>query len=713
MALAKDINKIRDDVAVSEEKFVKESFLTSSEADKYIGALPGLKDILGAIESFISAFTDIVNAIKSLVQAVLSFIEGIVNLAAGVVNSVIEGLFHVVFGNLSGSGYSLEKRDKIYKYFNRACTGNLSGNFSNDLNSIALVGVLTGITCLSQGKTYSTTLDLFKSNPALAEKREEVAQLIDTRNNYANFDTDHNDIPELDNRIAILNNEIIQDEYAIDEMFAMATPDVLQVAARMPAMQVDDVVNLISDIADTSAGQLAGTRTPNLPAIALTVLNNSESIVVVNNPEPTSNLTATNDEQVYVTQNGEHSLAPLDNATLVVNGNRDRLKKGMSVKFGKSVYAKPNEKTLSLVAGGFLKETLNYVTEDSNSDKIVTIPKTVDTFEGKNFIEVIKTGDAFTDLDNGVVDATETQLTDAITILRGTDIDIGLDFDNDITPQVPADVIDSVNLIGKQNAMSITADSKNEFIDTLVEDKTNKTTDMDSMYSSLFVSPQNDNYILFSDYLKITNGQPIDSGVGVASIYPGLDILLLNRIVGGIVDKKSFIRINGSEDLVFSSSDDLPIDTTAIDADILTTDSNVINSANRFGSSVTERILLDRLHRYKLYKNAVDLASTKRRSIGGSNNNLFGRSNVADAMYDLSAFKLITNDAKHTYDTLMDALVKFNPLLDMMSLVKDTSHNVVFKLLSRQRLLSEPIEDINVITPVNDMVLLPAIVAQV
>jgi hypothetical protein len=278
MAIDLGTNKIRDDLKGMEDKFDVGSYLNKSEASKFVSELPGIKDLITAIENIVGEITTFANKLLGMLNELLAWLNLNKIFDALGINKLLEFIFDLVDNGLFGFGLPADLRNDLLNLFKDACIDLDSSDYTkNSLESFALSSLLIALACSGYENTFSTTLDLYKSTPDITEVIEARDVLVDERAlvkdvpEYYYDEEDDEYKPTIDNskliaydeKIAEYNNIITTKENSVDRLFANTIPKIFIVASSGP-IDITNTTNTINDIASTSAGRLYGNTNSGL-----------------------------------------------------------------------------------------------------------------------------------------------------------------------------------------------------------------------------------------------------------------------------------------------------------------------------------------------------------------------------------------------------------------------------------------------------------------
>lgn len=272
MSIDLSTNKLRDDIQRMEEKFDVGSYINKSEASKFLSELPGIKDLISAIENIVGEITAFIDKLLSMLEAILSWLDLNKIFDALGISELLNYIFDLVNNGLFGFGLPTDLRNRLLNLFKDACIELNGGNYNRDaVETFALSSLLIALACSGFDNTFSSTLNLYKNTPDLVNLREERDSLIKERdlirdvpeyqyneevNRYEPV-IDNTKVIPYDDRIKILNTTIIEKEQKIDLLFANTIPKIFVMSSAKPTTEVS-ITNTINDIASTSAGRLYG-----------------------------------------------------------------------------------------------------------------------------------------------------------------------------------------------------------------------------------------------------------------------------------------------------------------------------------------------------------------------------------------------------------------------------------------------------------------------
>ena len=294
------VSKLRDDLKASESKFNIESYLTSSEASKYLSEIPGLEDIISSIKGLIDGAIEFANTILDFIEKILDFLNINNILDALGLKSLLEFISRLVSTGLGVVGMSLGQRASINKLFNAACIPIGAAIFSNGydknlLERFALLALTLGLTCSMPGSGFSSMYTTMQATPEVTNLRTEHNELIierDTANNNPTFifDTNSNDyivdqaatdarVAAIQLQIDALDVRITTIESQIDIMFASFVPTIFTNTDAMTGMTSDGIIALTVEIANHNIAPIvsnsnSGLSTSIITSIDETVIKN-------------------------------------------------------------------------------------------------------------------------------------------------------------------------------------------------------------------------------------------------------------------------------------------------------------------------------------------------------------------------------------------------------------------------------------------------------
>lgn len=297
------VRKLRDDLKNSESKFNIESYLDKSEAGKYVSNLPGVKDIIKAIQDGLSKVFAFLGKILDILLQLLDWLDLNKILTALGLDKLLHFLFDLIANGFLGFGLPYGLRNKLLKFFKEACldlSGSVYDNGFNrpSLEAFSLSALLIGLSCANLDNTYSTMYHTFMNNEALVDARDTrdgILHEIDVAKGTPVYVYDPNindyiaqtnintaEIQKLNAKLTDIESRITAMERDIDMMFANAVPQIITVLAGANPGDTDSTIRMIIDIATTRPGHIAGALNNDLSIQILVAINNTTNININN-----------------------------------------------------------------------------------------------------------------------------------------------------------------------------------------------------------------------------------------------------------------------------------------------------------------------------------------------------------------------------------------------------------------------------------------------
>lgn len=301
--ISSTVSKLRDDLKASESKFNVESYLTSSEASKYLSELPGLEDIISSIKGFIDSIKDFANMVLGFINKILSFLNLNNILDALGLKSLLDFISNIIYTGLGIIGLSLGDRARLSRLFNSICmpigiSAFTNGYDRNLLERFALMALILGLTCSMPGQGFTNMYNVMRNTPKLVNLRDEVDELdfdleiarnnpvfvySSASDNYIVDQTATDDkILKTQSQIDALNREIDSIELQIDNLFANFVPIIFTNTYAMSGMSSTGIVSLTTEIATNNVAPIVSNNNMGLSssimnAIDSTILRNIDA----------------------------------------------------------------------------------------------------------------------------------------------------------------------------------------------------------------------------------------------------------------------------------------------------------------------------------------------------------------------------------------------------------------------------------------------------
>jgi len=270
--------KLRDDLKISAEEFKIESYLEKSEAFKYIGELPGVEDIIKAIDGFLGDVVAFLGKLKDILMKLLEWLD-IFGLISGL-EDLLQFIFGIFNNGLFGFGFPLQTRGSVLDSLNGGCV-DLNRNYGFDgLEHFGLLSLLTALGCSGMSNSYSTTYGLFMNNPKLKDKKTELTYL---QSEYNTIDS-QDEKDRLTQEISKVQQDINGKENAINALFATATPYMYSLMSKKPNTSLKSVIDLTNDIGTTPVAGIIGGTTTGISNVITHALNKSDGVMNGINP---------------------------------------------------------------------------------------------------------------------------------------------------------------------------------------------------------------------------------------------------------------------------------------------------------------------------------------------------------------------------------------------------------------------------------------------
>ena len=176
---------IRDNIDKMENEFNLGSFLSSTEAGQYLAELPGIQDIVDALEKIWEFAKELIDKILQIIEMILDFIGSLFD--AFMSSDFAKLLLGLLESSLFGFGLPIGMRSGIMSAIQSSCTGlgtrlsTLDGGLSFTLEHFALSALLIGLLCSSSSNGFSTVYNAYiNSEPIIRIKTD----LTEYRNEY-------------------------------------------------------------------------------------------------------------------------------------------------------------------------------------------------------------------------------------------------------------------------------------------------------------------------------------------------------------------------------------------------------------------------------------------------------------------------------------------------------------------------------------------------
>jgi len=288
------VSKLRDDLKASESKFNIESYLTSSEASKYLSEIPGLADIITAIKGLVGTVLEFANMILDFIAKILDFLNINNILDALGLKSLLTFISNLISTGLGVIGMPIGQRANINKLFNAACIpiGTaifVNGYDKNLLEKFALLALILGLTCSMPGTGFTNMYTAMQSTPQITDLRVQRTELdtdiiTATNNPVFIFDTNANDyiidqtatnakIASIQAQIDALDIRIVAIESQIDNMFASFVPTIFTNTDSMSGMSGEGITSLLIEIANHQVAPIVSDSNLGLSSSIITAID--------------------------------------------------------------------------------------------------------------------------------------------------------------------------------------------------------------------------------------------------------------------------------------------------------------------------------------------------------------------------------------------------------------------------------------------------------
>lgn len=208
------VPNLRDNIEKAEQQFKVQSFLETTEAGQYIAELPGIQDIVSALESAIGFVKDLINKILDIIEQILSFLNLNSILDALGIRRLVDFIFNLLETTL-GFGLPIALREDIRRSFMQTCL-NFRDSIDNNgfkvpsLEVFALSALLMGLLCSNSREGYNLIYHTYLNSGTIKTTRLDLDTARIELSNYLHAGTP--DIietrRELNDRIASLEQYV-------------------------------------------------------------------------------------------------------------------------------------------------------------------------------------------------------------------------------------------------------------------------------------------------------------------------------------------------------------------------------------------------------------------------------------------------------------------------------------------------------------------------
>ncbi len=154
-----------DNIQSTVDEFKIENFIDLSEAEDYIGKIPGIKDIILGISEALEGLKEFAEKIMAILEAVLKFFD-FSNLFDAIGMKDLKNFIFNLVGDTFGGG-TLGQKEEIKKYFMDGCAsfnGDLKNNYGFNLPNLkvfSLLAILQAMLCNGVTAAYDIMYKMF------------------------------------------------------------------------------------------------------------------------------------------------------------------------------------------------------------------------------------------------------------------------------------------------------------------------------------------------------------------------------------------------------------------------------------------------------------------------------------------------------------------------------------------------------------------------
>jgi len=294
------VSKLRDDLKASQSKFNISSYLTSSEASKYLSELPGLEDIISAIKGIIDTISKFAEMILGFLEKILAFLNLNKIVDALGLRSLLNFISSLIGSGLGIVGLSAGDRAGLNGLFNSACLPIGAATFSNgyDMNVLerfSILALILGLSCSLPGLAFTEMYTIMNNTTEITTIKTEITSLQVDATSAANnpvfiFDAVANDylvdqaktdanVAAIELKIAELQLKLDDITTQIDYLFAGMVPMIYSNADKIENMQSASILGLTEELSNHSVIGLVRDNNLNL---ADSVIKSIDTVVVNN-----------------------------------------------------------------------------------------------------------------------------------------------------------------------------------------------------------------------------------------------------------------------------------------------------------------------------------------------------------------------------------------------------------------------------------------------